>query len=89
MGKRIVRTKRFDDSLKHIKDKGLKVRIWKQIKKIIKEPSIGDFLSYERRGERKIYVGPFRLLYSYDKNSDTIYLLDFDKRDRIYKKKRK
>jgi len=86
MGKRITkRNKEFDKALKHIKNKFLKERISKQVKKIIGNPEIGEFLKY-RKFERKIYIKPYRLIYSYDKKKNIIYLLDFDKRDKIYKK---
>ena len=74
----------FEKNIKRIKDKKIKERVKKQILKIIKNPESGNFLIGERKGERKIYVGPFRLLYAYKDNK--IYLIDFDKRDRIYKK---
>ena len=86
MGKRITkRSKEFDRALKHIKNKSLKEKISKQIKKIIDNPEVGEFLKY-RKFERKIYIKPYRLIYSYDKKKDIIYLLDFDKRDKIYDK---
>jgi len=37
MGKAVTeRALKFDKALKHIKNKDLKIRIWKQIRKIIK-----------------------------------------------------
>ncbi|MBL7170082.1 MAG: hypothetical protein ISS48_03620 [Candidatus Aenigmarchaeota archaeon] len=72
--------------IKKIKDKQTKRKILKQIKKIIENPEKGKFLSYEK-GVRKIYISPFRLLYSYKNNK--LRLLDFDYRDKIYKKRKK
>lgn len=84
----ISRAKAFDKGVKkYSKDKLTMERLKKQIKKIIENPEIGDFLKGERKGERKIYIPPFRLLYAYDKDKNILYLLDFDKRDRIYNKK--
>ncbi|NCO97181.1 MAG: hypothetical protein COY38_00775 [Candidatus Aenigmarchaeota archaeon CG_4_10_14_0_8_um_filter_37_24] len=82
----IIRSKEFIEQIKKIKDKKTKEKMLKQIKKIIKDPERGKFLSYEK-GMRKIYIKPFRLLYSYKNNK--IYLLDFNHRDKIYKKLRK
>lgn len=82
----IERKPAFEKAIKHIKDKALKERIKKQIKKIIDNPEIGDFLNYEE-GIRKVYIPPFRILYVYKK--DTIFLLDFDHRDKVYKKRRR
>jgi len=82
----IIRSEEFIKRTEKIKDKLTKERIFKQIKKIITNPEIGDFLNYEK-GVRKIYIPPFRLLYAYKNNK--LYLLDFDHRDRIYKKRKK
>ena len=83
MGKKIIkRAKRFDKALKHIKDKDLKIKIWKQIEKIIENPEIGKPLRY-KKGERAIYIKPFRLIYVV--RGDEIILLKFDHRKRVYK----
>ncbi len=85
---RVIRTNSFSKNVKRYKkDKTLISRLRKQVNKIAENPEIGDFLRGEKKGERKIYISPFRLLYSYDKKRDILYLLDFDKRSRIYKKK--
>ena len=70
MGERLIieRTQQFDKSLKHIKDKGLKIKIWKQIEKILKNPEIGKPLRNARKGTREMYVKPFRLSYAYFEN---------------------
>ena len=34
-------------------------------------------MKYERKGTRELYILPFRFSYSYDPNSEVIYLLDF------------
>ncbi|MAF37020.1 hypothetical protein CL622_07945 [archaeon] len=83
---KIIRSNVFVKQTKKIKDKVTKERIVKQIKKIIDNPEVGEFLSY-RKDVRKIYIPPFRLLYAY--KNDTLYLLDFDNRDKVYKKDRK
>lgn len=83
----IIRTNSFVKNLKRYKkDKLLINRLRKQILNIIENPEIGEFLKAKKKGERKVYIPPFRLLYSYDKEKDLLYLLDFDKRSRIYKK---
>ena len=78
---------KFKKAIKHIKDLVLKERIKKQIKKIIENPETGDFLGYDKKNERKIYIPPFRLLYNYNKEKGLITIIDFDHRDKIYKKK--
>jgi addiction module RelE/StbE family toxin len=83
----IIRTNSFNKSIKRYKkDKLLIKRLKTQIKKIINNPETGDPLKGNKKGERKIYIPPFRLLYSYNSNKNTLYLLDFDNRDKIYKK---
>ena len=82
MGERKVeRTNGFDNALKHIKDKGLKFRISKQIEKIIANPEIGKPMMNARKGTREVYVSPFRLSYAYFKDEDKIILLDFYHKD--------
>ena len=54
----------------------------KQIKKIIGRPEIGKPLQYNPRGERTVYVKPFRIIYSYF--NDTLYFLRFEHRKDVY-----
>ncbi len=81
----VKESKEFAKQMKKIKDKMTRERIFKQIRKLIKNPESGDLLSYEK-GIRKLYIPPFRLLYSYKNNR--IYLMCFDHRSKIYKKLR-
>ena len=82
MGERKVeRTNGFDNALKPIKDKGLKVRISKQIEKVIANPEIGKPMMNARKGTREVYVSPFRLSYSHDKEKDILYLLEVYHKD--------
>lgn len=82
MGEReIERTRKFDNALKHIKDKGLRAKILKQIEKIIENPEIGKPMSRARKGTREVYVSPFRLSYSYLKDENKIIFLDFYHKD--------
>lgn len=84
----IIKSASFDKNVKkYKKDREIIKRLDNHIRKIIENPEIGDFLKGQKKGERKIYIPPFRLLYAYNKNEDTLYLLDFDHRDIIYRKK--
>ena len=56
-------------------------KIEKQIKKIIKNPNIGKPLKY-KRGERTIYIKPFRLIYAI--RGEEIILLKFGHRKNVY-----
>ena len=62
-------------------DKNLLDKLKKQISKIIDNPEIGKPLKY-RRGERSIYVKPFRLIYSII--GEELFLLKFDHRKKVY-----
>lgn len=56
-------------------------KIEKQIKKIIKNPNVGKPLKY-KRGERTLYIKPFRLIYAV--RCDEIILLKFEHRKKVY-----
>ena len=62
----------YDDNFKRIfskiKDNPLRIKIEKQIEKIIQNPEIGKPMKYNRKGTREVYVNPFILSYSYLKN---------------------
>jgi len=83
---KVIRSNEFVKRTKKVKDKKTKQRLLKQIKKIIHNPEVGMFLNYEK-GIRKMYIPPFRLLYSYE--DDILYLLDLGHRGNIYKKRKK
>ena len=59
----------------------IKTRIRKQINKLLDNPEIGKPMQYNRRGTREIYVGSFRLSYSYSADEEIITLLDFYHKD--------
>ena len=59
-----------------------KEKLEKQVQKILKNPSVGKPLKY-RRGERALYVRPFRLVYAV--RGDEAILLNFDHRKKIYR----
>ena len=71
---------RFDKNFKKlfskIKDKSLRAKIQKQIKKISENPEIGKPMRNIRKGTREVYIKPFRLSYMYFKNKDMVYVLD-------------
>jgi len=58
-----------------------KDKLGKQIKKIIENPSVGKPLKY-KRGERSLYIKPFRLIYAIRNNE--IILLKFGHRKSVY-----
>ncbi len=73
----------FKKEFKKIKDKNLKEKIIKQIKKILDNPQTGKPLRYDLKGERTLYIKPYRLIYTIKK--DEIILLRILHRKSVYK----
>lgn len=64
-------------------DQFQKDKLEKQTKKIIQHFNVAKPLKY-RRGERMLYVKPFRLIYA--ARGDEIILLKFEHRKKVYKR---
>ena len=79
----IIRTKKFEKEIKSIRTKSLKEKIKKQIKKILDNPLSGKPLKYDLKGERTVYVKPYRIIYAV--KNRTLYLLRFEHRQEVYK----
>lgn len=69
----------YEDNFKKIfskiKDKLFRLKVEKQIKKIIDNPEIGKPMRNVKKGTREVYINPFRLSYSYLKSEDLIIFL--------------
>ena len=72
----IERSPQFLSILCKIKNKADRVRIKKQIRKIIENPETGKPMRYARKGTREVYVGSFRLSYAYLKEENKLIFLD-------------
>ena len=70
---KITPSKHFIKDVKRL-NKFRREKLEKQIKKIIKDQFVGKPLRYTR-GERSLYIKPFRLVYAFRKNK--IILLKF------------
>ncbi|OIO43467.1 hypothetical protein COX97_02935 [Candidatus Pacearchaeota archaeon CG_4_10_14_0_2_um_filter_05_32_18] len=77
----IIYTDKFEKELKKA-DNSIKEKVIKQIQKIIETPEIGKPLRYNLKGERTVYVKPFRIIYSFFNN--TLYFLRFEHRGDVY-----
>lgn len=77
----VIYTEKFELEFRKA-DFSIKEKIKKQIKKIIENPETGKPLRYDLKGERTIYVKPFRIIYSFSNN--TIYFLRFEHRKEVY-----
>ncbi len=78
---KIVPSKKFLKDIKNI-DQLKREKIEKQIKKILENPFVGKPLKYTR-GERALYIKPFRLVYAI--RGDELILLKFEHRKKVYK----
>ena len=78
---KITRSSLFIKQTKQL-DSFLLERIKGQIKKILENPYVGKPLKY-KRGERSLYIRPFRLVYAVRGNE--IILLKFNHRKKVYK----
>ncbi len=76
---KIVTDPLFERTLQRIKNVELKERVRKQVLKILKNPSVGKPMRYERRDSREVYIPPLRLSYHYAKG--TLTLLDLYHKD--------
>ena len=82
----------ISDKLKEImcklskKDKNLYEQLIKKIKEIITGIDIEHYknLKYDMKDSKRVHIGPFVLIFQFDKNSNTINFDDFDHHDNIY-----
>jgi mRNA-degrading endonuclease RelE of RelBE toxin-antitoxin system len=79
----VVWTKKFERELRKLKDGAMKNRVKEQIKKIVEDPETGKSLRFALRGERSMYVSPYRLIYAVQ--GETSYLLKFEHRKTVYR----
>lgn len=73
---------KFKKLLEKVNDGLIKLKIRKQIAKIIEMPEIGKPMKYSRLGTREVYIPPFRLSYVYLKEENKIIFLDFYHKDK-------
>ena len=79
----VVWTRKFERELRKLKDKTVKDRVKAQIEKILGNPETGKPLRFALKGERSIYVPPYRLIYAV--LGETLYLLRFEPRKTVYR----
>lgn len=70
-------TSKFEHEVKKVTDKKIREIFEKNIKRIIETPEIGKPLRYVLKGERKIRISPFKIIYAI-KGSDQIPLFYCD-----------
>ena len=79
----VVWTRKFERELRKLRDKTLKDRVKDQIEKILDNPETGKTLRFALKGERSVYVPPYRLIYAVQ--GTTLYLLRFEHRKVVYR----
>ncbi|MEM4378840.1 MAG: type II toxin-antitoxin system RelE/ParE family toxin [Candidatus Nitrosotenuis sp.] len=79
----VVWSDKFKKEVTKIKDNKIKEKLRKQILNIIESPELGKPLRYDLKGERTVYIRPYRLIYSYQ--GTVLYLLRFEHRKEVYK----
>lgn len=70
------------------KNRVLYEQIIDKIKKIINTNDIGHYknLRYDLKDQKRVHIGNFVLVFSFNKSKDLISFEDFDHHDNIYKK---
>ena len=71
----------FEKKVRKIKNEADKIKVKKQIIKIIQTPDIGKPMRYTRKGTREVYIPPFRLSYVYLPDDDKLVFLDLYHKD--------
>ena len=79
----VVWTKKFERELRKLRDKTVKDRVKERIQKILHDPETGKPLRFALKGERSVYVQPYRLIYAVE--GATLYLLRFEHRKVVYR----
>jgi len=79
----VIWTKKFEHELRKLRDKTVKDRAKKRIQKILDKPETGKPLRFRLKGERSVYVPPYRLIYAVQ--GATLYLLRFEHRKVVYR----
>jgi len=63
-------------------DSDWKLKIKKQIVRIIENPEIGKPMRYERKDTREVYIAPYRLSYAFLKRENKIIFLEIYHKDK-------
>ena len=79
----VIWTKKFERELRKLRDKTIKDRVKDQIEKVLDNPETGKPLRFALKGERSVYVTPYRLIYAVQ--GETLYLLRFEHRKTVHR----
>ena len=73
----------FKKDFKNLKDKSIRLKIIKHLKKLANLPESGKPLKYNLKNHRSIRIPPFRIIYRLER--DKIVINCFDHRKDVYK----
>jgi mRNA-degrading endonuclease RelE of RelBE toxin-antitoxin system len=79
---KIIVTDNFEKDIRKMKDRKVKERIDKEVKKISANPDFGKPLEYGLKGEKTIRIKPYRLIYKVE--GTNLILLRFEHRKGVY-----
>ena len=79
----IIFSEEFRKSFKKIKDKSIRLKLIKHIKKLAELPKSGKPLKYDLKNHRSVRILHFRIVYRVEKNK--IVINCFDHRKEVYK----
>lgn len=71
----------FDRTLEKVSDKATRLRVQKQILKIIGNPLVGKPMRHDRKGTREVRIGSFRLSYVFLEKENALVFLDIYHKD--------
>ena len=69
------------------KDKSSYEAVMNKIQEIVDSPNVEHYknLRYDMKGSKRVHIGHFVLVFSYDKSKDFISFEDYDHHNNIYK----
>ncbi len=79
----IIFSDEFKKDFRKIKDKEIRLKIIKQIKKLSEQPESGKPLKHDLKNHRSLRIPPFRIIYRFE--NQKIILNCFDHRKSVYK----
>ena len=85
---KVIEVNHFKKSVKKLRSNE-KNFVENAVEAIKKDPSIGKFMKGNFAGDRTYRLKEmpkYRLVYIYDEETNTLILLEFDRRDRVYSK---
>ena len=78
---RIDITRRFSVQIRKIRSAADRDSIKKRMRKVVEKPEIGKPMRHDRKGTREVYVGSYRLAYTYFEKEDVIVFLELYHKD--------